>query len=253
MPYFSYEGKSVFYRDEGKGDLLLLLPGNTASSASHDGEMEFFAQSFRVICPDYVGYGKSARVERFPVDFWWYNAEMCVELIRSLAIDEFIAIGTSGGGIIALNVGIIAGKLLKCLVADSIPGEIPRRDEIKEWIRANEMMTEDQISFWRQAHGEDWAHIVKLDILLMAEAAGKSLYKNRLGEVQCPVLLTASLSDDGIADIGIKMCDIARKVQSAKSVFFSAGGHPLMWSRPHEFRTEVIRFFNDNCITMSGR
>jgi pimeloyl-ACP methyl ester carboxylesterase len=58
MPYFVYDGKRIFYRDEGKGDVVLLLPGNTASSASHDAEVEFFTNYFRVICPDYAGYGK---------------------------------------------------------------------------------------------------------------------------------------------------------------------------------------------------
>lgn len=31
MPYFVFDKKRIFYRDEGNGDLLLLLPGNTAS------------------------------------------------------------------------------------------------------------------------------------------------------------------------------------------------------------------------------
>ena len=117
--------------------------GLAASSASHDQEMEFFTKYFRVICPDYAGYGKSDRVEQFPVDFWWYNAELCVALVRSLGVDEFIAIGTSGGGIIALNVTIIAGKSVKGLVADSIPGECPKHTEIQEWIKANELKTEE--------------------------------------------------------------------------------------------------------------
>jgi pimeloyl-ACP methyl ester carboxylesterase len=194
------------------------------------------------------GTEKSDRVERFPADFWWYNAELCVALVRSLGIDEFIAIGTSGGGIIALNVAIIAGKSVKCLVADSIPGECPTHAEIQKWIKANELKSEDQINFWRQAHGEDWENIIKLDSALMLEAINKSLYKGSLGKVISPVLLTASLADDCIADIGMKMCDIARKVQTAKTVFFSTGGHPLMWSKPDEFRSEVMWFISDNSI-----
>ena len=98
MPYFTFEDKRIFYIDEGEGNAVLLLPGNTASSAVHSSEIEYFSKNNRVICPDYIGYGKSDRVQALEEDFWIYNAEMCVELMKHLGLSRYAVMGTSGGG-----------------------------------------------------------------------------------------------------------------------------------------------------------
>jgi pimeloyl-ACP methyl ester carboxylesterase len=244
MPYFSWKNNNIFYRDEGKGLTILLLPGNTCTSSVHEAEIEFFSGHYRVICPDYHGYGKSDRVERFPVDFWWHNAEMCVRLLRSLNVVDFIVIGSSGGGMIALNAAIMSRGSVKCIVADSIPGEFPGEDDIVPLMNTREIITEKQARFWARAHGEDWLNIVNLDTILIVENAkiGASFYNGRLGEIECPVLLTASLADDMVVNIEGGIAGIARQIPTSKAVFFPAGVHTLMQSRPEEFRAEVISF-----------
>lgn len=98
MPYFDFQGKRIHYREKGSEEVLVFLTGNTSSSAVHDGEIDYFAKKYRVICPNYIGYGKSRRIEPFPSDFWWVNAHIVVELVRNLAIDSVVIVGTSGGG-----------------------------------------------------------------------------------------------------------------------------------------------------------
>jgi pimeloyl-ACP methyl ester carboxylesterase len=244
MPYFCYKNKKIFYRDEGEGQTILLLPGNTSSSSIHDAEIEFFSKNYRVICPDYPGYGKSDRVERFPVDFWWYNAEMCVQLIRFLEVDDFIVIGTSGGGMVALNVAIMSRGSVKCAIADSIPGEFPSENDIELLMIGRENMTKGQILFWTRAHGQDWRDVVELDTMLVLDNAkrGESFYKGRLGEIKCPVLLTGSLADDMVVNIEVGIANIARQISMSKIVLFPAGWHTLMLSRPEAFRAEVTGF-----------
>ena len=244
MPYFSWGNKRIFYRDEGKGETILLLPGNTCTSSVHEAEIEFFSRHYRVICPDYLGYGKSDRVGFFPVDFWRHNAEMCVQLLTSLQVGGTIVIGTSGGGMIALNVAIMFRGSVKCVVADSIPGEYPCEDDIVPLLITREIITEKQTRFWARAHGEDWLDIVNLDTILIMDNAkvGESFYQGRLGEIECPVLLTASLDDDMVVNIENGIAGIARQISTSKVVFFSAGVHTLMQSRPEEFRAEVTSF-----------
>lgn len=244
MPFFKYHNKKVHYRDEGKGDVILLLPGNTASSAVHLSEIKFFSESFRVICPDYVGYGQSDRVEQLPVDFWWVTAEMCVHLLLSLNVDNCIVIGTSGGAIIALDAAIIAPNFVKCVVGDNIPGEFLNREQLQSQVKQREFLTEGSIEFWKDAHGQDWDRVVQMDSRLLLEIAEieNSLFKDRLSEVKCPVLLTGSLMDDAIPNIELGISAIAKKISTSKAVLFPAGGHPLMWSRPNDFRKEVLSF-----------
>ena len=244
MPYFSWKNNKIFYRDEGDGQTVLLLPGNTSSSSIHDAEIEFFSKRYRVICPDYPGYGKSDRVERFPIDFWWYNAEMCVQLITSLQVVDFFVIGTSGGGMIALNVAIMSSGSVKGVIADSIPGEFPSENNIELVMNGRERLTEGQIRFWAKAHGEDWRDVIRLDTMLIVDNAkrGESFYKGRLGEIECPVLLTGSLADDMVVNIEAGIANIARQISMSKVVLFPAGGHTLMLNRPEAFRAEVANF-----------
>ncbi|MCB0152504.1 MAG: hypothetical protein KDE01_33210, partial [Caldilineaceae bacterium] len=62
MPIFSIDGLTLHYREAGAGPLLLVLPGNTASSACHDGELTYFADHFHVVSPDFRGTGQSTRL-----------------------------------------------------------------------------------------------------------------------------------------------------------------------------------------------
>jgi len=246
MPYFIYQKRKIYYREEGKGELLILLPGNTASSAVHNEEINYFTQKFRVICLDYIGYGKSERVKHFPVDFWWTNANMIIELIHSIKAEDVILVGTGGGGIIALNVAIIGPLLVKAVVADSFMGEYLDPIWIKTVVKERESKTNAQKAFWNAAHGDSWEEVVKADSLVLTKAArlGKSLFKQRLKEIKCPVLLTGSLSDDMIPNIEKGMGNVAKQIFSSKIVFYPAGAHPLMWSNRAKFRKEVINFIN---------
>lgn len=71
MPYFSYAGKKCYYEMHGEGMPLLLLHGNTASSKMFAGAVEYFADMFQVILIDFLGHGKSDRLEKFPADLWY--------------------------------------------------------------------------------------------------------------------------------------------------------------------------------------
>ncbi len=247
MPHFSYQGKRVYYREKGSGEVLIILTGNTASSAVHDGEIDYFCKNYRVICPDYPGYGKSERIDSFPTDFWWSNAHVVLELIRNMQVDSIIAVGTSGGAMIALNMAIIAPNLVKAVIADGFIGESWSLEWVKTIVKDRDAKTRFQRSFWRAAHGEDWEKVVQKDSLMLLEAVrkGESAFKGRLKEISCPVLFTGSLSDDLIPDIERGMCRVARQISSSKVVFYPNGTHPLMWSRPVEFRKEVSSFFTN--------
>ena len=70
MAYFPYEGKSVFYEEFGQGSPVLFLHGNTASSRMFELLMPLYAEKFRCILLDFLGNGRSDRVERFSPDLW---------------------------------------------------------------------------------------------------------------------------------------------------------------------------------------
>ena len=65
MAFFQYEGKSVFYTEYGSGETLIFLHGNTASSKMFELLMPLYAENFRCVLIDFLGNGKSERVESF--------------------------------------------------------------------------------------------------------------------------------------------------------------------------------------------
>jgi hypothetical protein len=52
---FLVDDVRLAYRTNGSGALLLILPGNTALSAYHTGELEHFGERFHAVSPDFRG------------------------------------------------------------------------------------------------------------------------------------------------------------------------------------------------------
>ena len=73
MPYFYSNGHKLHYREKGTGDLLLILPGNTASSANHCDDIEYFSKYFHTVALDFWGTGKSDRLRDWTRE-WWSEA-----------------------------------------------------------------------------------------------------------------------------------------------------------------------------------
>ena len=244
MPYFNYKNNKIHYIDQGQGKTIILLGGDTASSALYKNEIEFFSKYYRIICPDYLGYGKSDRVKRFPNYFWWENAVILCDLIKSLKINECALIGSSGGGTIALCMAIIASDVITSVIADSICGEYITSELAKKTLEDRMQKTPEQCQFWEYAHGDDWEKIVDMDtdMIQRNSLAHESCFKERLYEIKCPVLITGSLKDDLIPDIEIGIRDTAKQINNSEIVLYSQGSHPLMWSRSDEFYEQSLRF-----------
>ena len=63
MPHFAHHGHRLFYREQGEGTLLMILPGNTASSACYEGELNYFSRRYRAVSLDFAGTGASDWLE----------------------------------------------------------------------------------------------------------------------------------------------------------------------------------------------
>ena len=86
------DGVDVFYRDAGpkNAPVLLLLHGFPTSSHMFRDLIPRLADKYRVIAPDYPGFGYSAAPDRskFPYTFDKY-AEVVDKLVRQLGIEKF--------------------------------------------------------------------------------------------------------------------------------------------------------------------
>lgn len=93
MAYFPYGGKSIFYEEFGQGSPVLFLHGNTASSKMFELLMPLYAEKFRCILLDFLGNGRSDRVERFSPDLWQEEARQTIALVEYLQCGKVIPCG----------------------------------------------------------------------------------------------------------------------------------------------------------------
>ena len=74
MPKVPYCGRSMFYQEAGEGPVLIFLHGNTASSRLFEPLLPLYTPHFRCVLLDFLGNGRSDRVESFPADLWQEEA-----------------------------------------------------------------------------------------------------------------------------------------------------------------------------------
>jgi pimeloyl-ACP methyl ester carboxylesterase len=237
MPYFHVQDRRLFYRDAGNGPLLVILPGNTASSASHDSELHYFSHRYRTLVPDLPGTGRSYRMDPWPSDWWRHCAEAVATLVGWLGHDRYAVMGTSGGGALALLCALGAPDRVTAVVADSCVARLTGAT-LRRLIESRDQAGPELTAWWQRAHGEDWRRVLAADGSLLGRFAetGLDYFQGRLGEIRCPVLLTASLRDNALPDLQQQVTSMAEQIPSARVYLANTGGHPFMWTSPSEFR-----------------
>lgn len=246
MPYFNFDRKQVYYDQSGEGADLLLLHGNSVSARMFDSEIDFFSKYYRVTYFDYVGVGRSERVPHFGTDFWNYNAKAAYTLLKKLGIERTKVIGTSGGAIVGMNLGILAPELFERFIGDSFFGEYISIDEA-ERIKQGRTLAKSQllsIAFWKKMHGDDWSDIVDLDIQLMLDVAYQKINPivGNPANIICPVLFTASNEDELIPNMERRLYDLSRKMPNCTLYTTDIGKHPLMITQKPKFRELALQF-----------
>jgi valacyclovir hydrolase len=243
MPFFYHHERRLFYREQGTGPLLLILPGNTASSASHAGELEYFSQNYRSVALDFFGTGESGRVAVWAESWWEDAAADAAALMEHLQAAPARLIGCSGGAMLALLTAALFSDVVLSVVADSEVEYFPL-EWMQRLLAERTRRTPGQVRFWQAAHGTDWEQVVAADSAMLLKTAqdGGDLLRGRLRQVQCPVLFTASLSDSLLYDVGTQVNHMAAQVPGSQALLVNTGNHPLMWSCPEIFRQAASRF-----------
>lgn len=238
MPHFIWNSHHVFYREQGKGSLLLILPGNTASSICCQGEIDYFSDRYHTASLDFWGTGKSDRVTIWAHDWWADGASQAKALVEHLGYQECIVMGTSGGGAAALLMAIHFPKMVRAVIADSCVEQISKAFTQKHLIGDRNRRTAGQVQFWEFANGADWNQVVEADTAMLLHFAdqGGDWFKGQLGEIQCPVLLTASKLDDALPQVVEQVSRMSEQIAGCQVFLNNSDRHPLMWSSPQDFR-----------------
>lgn len=246
MPKFEYKGLTLFYREGGAGRPLVILHGNTASSAMHGGEIAHFARNFHVVAPDLIGCGRSERLARWPKHWWLECAHATAALVEKMNEGQAILVGTSGGAIAAILAAGEYPEIARAVVADSF-GRGWTAVDIDALLADRSACSVGQMAFWQKAHGDDWHEVVEADSAMIRSwrDTGIDFFEDRLDRIRCPVLVTASLTDHLVGRIEEQARRTAEELSDAHLELFADGEHPAMWSCEEDFRRAADAFLEN--------
>lgn len=246
MPYFKYKNKSVYYEEIGQGEPVILIHGNTMSSKMFDCILDLYKSKFKVILIDFLGHGKSDRLDKFETDFWYDEAKQIICLIEENKYKNVSLIGTSGGAIAAINVGLERPDLIDKIVADSFSGEcsdenaVFRIEQNREYAKQNEMA----VNLWRYNHGDDFENIIDNDTKMIIDHNKniKNYFHKDVQELRIPALFVASKEDDMVSKADEIVSNMSKKVAQSSYKIFDKGRHPAIISNAQEFFKTAVKF-----------
>lgn len=252
MSYFPFDGKSMYYTESGSGAPLLLLHGNTASSNMFYEIAKDYETHFRVILIDFLGHGQSDRMDSFPTDLWFYEAQQVIAFLSAQQYGKVHIIGTSGGALVAINVALEAPELVSRLIADSFEGERAVKAFTEELQRDRERSKHDEDAkmFYYYMHGEDWEPIVDNDTsaAVRHETEIGRFFHRDLQTLEPDILLTGSRGDEFACAADPNYFDkvyqdMISKIGHGERYLFPSGGHPAMLSNKDGFFKLSLKFF----------
>lgn len=244
MPYFKYDNKSCYFEEYGSGMPLLFLHGNTASSKMFLDLIEPFAINCKVVLIDFLGHGKSERIEKFASDLWFDEALQVITFLEQVNYKKVNIIGSSGGALTAINAALERPDLVNKIIADSFEGEAPLKEFVQNIIKERELSkkNEDAKAFYFAMHGEDWESVVDNDTIAIFEHSKsiEKFFRKPLNKLHTPILLTGSRGDEYVKLVNPDFyeqtySELIKKVGCGKMHIFKEGGHPALLSNLDEF------------------
>lgn len=251
MSYFVYNNKHIFYDEIGSGTPLLFLHGNTASSNMYADVSKRYSQNFKVILIDFLGHGKSDRLDEFPTDLWFYEAQQIIAFLKEKQYTGVGIIGSSGGAIVAINVALEAPELVSKIIADSFEGEYANNDFTVNLLKDRKQAKADNNAraFYAYMHGPDWEKVVDNDTAAIIKHKNETgcFFHSPLNSLKADILLTGSkkdkfmysLSDNYFENVYGEMLN---KIGHGKMYLFDTGDHPAMITNFERFYQVSLDF-----------
>ncbi len=251
MSYYNYQSKNIFYKEIGTGKPLILLHGNTASSKMFLNITNQYAEKYKVILIDFLGHGKSDRLDKFPVDLWYEEAQQVIEFISQKKYDDVFLLGSSGGALVAINIALERPELVSKVIADSFEGTNAITAFTANIFNDRDFSKQNEGArmFYQAMHGDDWESVVDNDtnaILEHSKWIGKFFHKP-LSTLQADILMTGSNEDEFITSVDSEFykkiySKMIKEIGHGDFYLFEHGGHPAMLSNQTQFVKETLSF-----------
>lgn len=134
--YLEIQGARMHYIDQGAGEVILCLHGEPSWSFLYRKMIPILSQQYRVIAPDWIGFGKSDKFTE-PNDYsFQLHRDSLVELIDALQLEQITLVCQDWGGLIGLRVaGELPDRFARLVIMNTgMPdGSEPMSDVLQMW------------------------------------------------------------------------------------------------------------------------
>ena len=248
MSYFIYQSKKIYYSEQGSGKPVVFLHGDTASSKMFELLLPLYTDNFKVILIDFLGNGKSDRVEKFSMDLWQEEARQTIALLEHLQYGKVNLVGTSGGAWVAINAALERPDLVERIVADSFDGRRLAEDFADNLVKERSAAKKDEqaAGFYEWCQGEDWEEVVdkNTDALLWCAKEKRPLFCKPLEQLRNPMLLMGSMGDEMVRRNFLAEYETIAGLTGAEICIFESGFHPAIASNGERAAEVIDRFLN---------
>lgn len=122
-------GVEVYYKDEGKGPVVLLIHGSVSSLKTWDGvAARLVRQGYRVIRFDIPPQGLSGPVSAEALRSL-KPTDIPEQLLAQRGVTKATAVGVSSGGTMAIQLAARRPDLIRCLIVSNAPADPVRTDK----------------------------------------------------------------------------------------------------------------------------
>lgn len=263
--YLEVPSGRLYYEVDGSGPAVVLIHAGVANLRMWDPQVPVLAEAYRVIRFDTRGYGRT-ETEDAPFS----NRDDLAALMDHLEVSSGVIVGSSRGGIIALDFALERPERVDALVVaaggisgfeaetdgedEAVWAEAERMWEAREW----ERLAAFETAYWvdgpgqpptrvdpslrERIHGwilsnfraeKPWGQPQPLD----PPAAG------RLGEVAVPTLVLVGDLDDAGTQAACR--HLATEVPNARLEVFPGVAHLLNLEEPERFNRLLLEFLSD--------
>lgn len=246
MPHFTtFDGESLFYDDQGDGDVVMLLHGFVGDiniDWIRSGILDLLLdEEYRVVAFDARGHGLSDK----PHDAAAYENDALTKdaaaLLDELGIDRCMLVGFSMGARTALHLAAIDDRV-RAVVAMGV-GELSlRHNERGLGLVPDAMLTDDPDSIEHESirHFREMADAIHADRVALAGvmAASRTEIPDVIDDVKVPVLVVTGDADVNAGPPG----PLAERLANGKAVQ-TAGDHPGVKDQP-EAHQAIVDFLS---------
>ena len=191
--------------------------------------------------------GQSDRVEEFPPDLWYSQAQQVIAFLEYLDYGKVNLIGTSGGAWVAVNAALERPDLVHKVVADSFDGRTLQNGFSENLLKERMDAKNDDFSrqFYEWCQGEDWETVVDLNTKALIECADSKfpLFHKPLEVPKLPILFVGSMEDTMCRrNLDEEYSQMEQLISNGKTYLFPTGNHPAILSNAEKF-ADIVKDF----------